>query len=121
VQPWSRIPRWLSGRLTPARVFSVFSPIEETAPYLASVRQLGADVVDVELASLAQFLDTRLGRQTWCKALLIVSDLPGRGSTLDALSERELELEPAFIEMTDLLIADLDLDRPSDHTVPLNR
>ncbi len=120
IQPWARTPRWLEGRMRPARVFSVFSPLEETLPRLERLQALGADVVDVEFSSMARFLESRPGRQMWSKALLIVSDLPGRGASLSELSDRELELEPAFIEMADCLIAELDIDRPSDHTIPLN-
>lgn len=120
-RPWMRVPRWLEGRLRSARVFSVFSPLEKTLSRLKQIQMIGADVVDVEFASLARFLNSRPGQQMWAKVLMIVSDLPGCGASLSELSDRELELEPAFIEMADVLIAEPDLDCPSDHAIPLNR
>ncbi|MBF0542791.1 MAG: hypothetical protein HQM08_00035 [Candidatus Riflebacteria bacterium] len=105
-------PEWARVQLKTGKVFSVFSPLQETNDFLGNLRKNGFDAVDVELSHFAKFLKSQKKQMIDYKVYLVFSDLPGRDFTLEKLPGRERELEPSISDALDIILNDLDYESP---------
>lgn len=106
------IKPWMKSTIREARVFSVFSPIQETVPLIRELTMTGAGVVDVEMAHLLETLERLQGFDVRASALLIISDQPGKSHTLSELFRTEALLGKSRALALDAIYNELDITGP---------
>jgi nicotinate-nucleotide adenylyltransferase len=108
-------PHWFSWTPKPARVSSVFSPLQETQAFINQLRQQGVELVEVETEALlpAQQMFLKEGRTVEFRTLLQVSDLPGTEQSLSELGQTKRFLKKSMTEGLDLILNEIDLVAPA--------
>lgn len=120
----SAVPSWVVRRPEAATVYSVFSPLQESAAFVERLREAGIDLVDVEIAHLEPFQKQVSGTGARVLSLLQVSDLPGSAHTLTDLPENREHLRRSMLQGLDLILAELEVCGPpassASHALPAN-
>ncbi|MBI3037724.1 adenylyltransferase/cytidyltransferase family protein [bacterium] len=112
---WSRpILPWMRNYSVSGGVFSVFSPLQETASFVSSITETKADLIDVEMAHIPSSVNALASEGIFIQTseLLIVSDQPNRGTTLSELFRSEEELAGSRRKAIDLIFHEIGLAGP---------